>query len=214
MDDNNFPQLPKQTEKEDNQQQQKTTDNQKIQLTSEITVIPKTRLEDMPDTIAIAVTDLQAMPQTQSPEILSPSVVTKNRFQTLQKTPDTTPETIDSSTPNINDTATNNELIPLEQQQREAKTLATRLHKRSFIDTGCLINATNTEKERLLALAMYYCLGKYDPSDKYIPTYRKRTITNIYKKITEEKITKTSTLLEIYQYIYNKNKRVEHNKKT
>ena len=30
LDNNNFPQLPKQTEKEDDQQQQKTTDNQKL----------------------------------------------------------------------------------------------------------------------------------------------------------------------------------------
>ena len=40
------------------------------------------------------------------PEILSPSVVTNNRYQILQKTLDSTPETIDSSTPNINDIAT------------------------------------------------------------------------------------------------------------
>ena len=77
---------------------------------------------------------------------------------------------IDSSSPNINDIATNNDLIPLDQQQREAKKLATQLHKRCFIDTGCLINATNTKKERLLALAMYYCLGQYDLSDKYTQT--------------------------------------------
>ena len=179
LDDYNFPHLPKQTEKEDDQQQQKITDNQKTQLTSDITVIPETRPEDMPDTIAIPEIDLQAMPQMKTPEILSPSVVTNNRFQTLQKTTGTTPETIDSSTPNINDVATNNELILLEQQHRKAKTLATQLHKRSFIDTGRLINATKTEKEQLLALAMYFCLGKYDPSDKYIQTYRNRTITNI-----------------------------------
>ena len=186
-------------------------------MTLETVVIPETRPDDMPDIMAIPETDLEAMPQTQTPEILWPVVVTNNRFQTLQKTPDTTPETIDSSTPNINDIVTNNELIPLDQQQREAKTLATRLHKRSFIDTGCLINATKTEEERLLALAMYYCLGKYDPSDKYTQTYRNRTIINIYQKFTEEKITKTNTLLEIYQYIYiyiyNINKRVEYNKK-
>ena len=179
LDDYNFPHLPKQTEKEDDQQQQKITDNQKTQLTSDITVIPETRPEDMPDTIAIPEIDLQAMPQMKTPEILSPSVVTNNRFQTLQKTTGTTPETTDSSTPIINDVATNNELILLEQQHRKAKTLATQLHKRSFIDTGRLINATKTEKEQLLALAMYFCLGKYDPSDKYIQTYRNRTITNI-----------------------------------
>ena len=154
LDNNNFPQLPKQTEKEDDQQQQKTTDNQKTQMTSETMVIPETPPEDMPDIMAIPETDLEAMPQMQTPEILSPSAVTNNKFQTLKKTPDITQETIDPSTPNINDIATNNELIALDQQQQKAKTLATQLHKRSFIDTGCLINATKTEKERLLALAM------------------------------------------------------------
>ena len=139
MGNSNFPQLPKQTEKEDDQQKQKTTDHQKTQMTSETTAIPETRPEDMPDIMAIPETGLEAMPQTQTPEILSPSVVTNNRFQTQQKTPNTTLETFDSSTPNINNIATNKELIPLDQQQPEAKALATRLHQRSFTGTGCLI---------------------------------------------------------------------------
>ena len=111
LQNNNFPQLPKQTQKEDNQQQQKTTDK-KNQMTPETTVIPETRPEEMPDIITIPETDLEAMSQTQTTEILSPSVVTNNRVQIPQKTLDTTPETIDSSTPNINDLATNNDLIP------------------------------------------------------------------------------------------------------
>ena len=77
MDNNNFPQLPKQTEKEDDQQQQKTTDNQKTQMSLQTMVIS--------DITAIPKTDLEAMPQTQTPEILSPSVVTNKRFQALQK---------------------------------------------------------------------------------------------------------------------------------
>ena len=81
-------------------------------MTPETTVIPETRPEEMPDIIAIPETDLEAMSQTQTTEILSPSVVTNNRVQIPQKTLDTTPETIDSSTPNINDLATNNDLIP------------------------------------------------------------------------------------------------------
>ena len=85
MDNNNFPQLPKQTEKEDDQQQQKTTDNQKTQMSLQTMVISETRPEDMPDITAIPETDLEAMPQTQTPEILSPSVVTNKGFQALQK---------------------------------------------------------------------------------------------------------------------------------
>ena len=70
MDNNNFPQLPKQTEKEDDQQQQKTTENQKTQMTLETMVIPETRPDDMPDIMAIPETDLEAMPQTQTPKTL------------------------------------------------------------------------------------------------------------------------------------------------
>ena len=101
-----------------NKHKKKTTNNnrkpqtKKNQMTPETTVIPETRPEEMPDIITIPETDLEAMSQTQTTEILSPSVVTNNRVQIPQKTLDTTPETIDSSTPNINDLATNNDLIP------------------------------------------------------------------------------------------------------
>ena len=44
---------------------------------------------------------------------------------------------------------------------------------------------------------MYYSLGQYNPSIKYTQTYSKRTIIDIYKKITAEKLTKTNTLLDI-----------------
>ena len=54
-------------------------------MTLETTVIPETRPKEMPDIIAIPETDLEAMSQTQTTEILSQSVVTNNRFQILQK---------------------------------------------------------------------------------------------------------------------------------
>ena len=60
---------------------------------------------------------------------------------------------------------------------------------------------------------MYYSLGQYNPSIKYTQTYSKRTIIDIYKKITAEKLTKMNTLLDIYQHRYNINKRVKHNTK-
>ena len=85
LDNNNFPQLQKQTEKEDNQQEQNTTDNQKNQMTPEATVIPETRLEAMPDITAIPETDPEAMPQTQIPGILSPSVVTTTDLKYYEK---------------------------------------------------------------------------------------------------------------------------------
>ena len=55
-------------------------------------------------------------------------------------------------------------------------------------------------------------LGKYDPSDKYVKTYRNRNIIKLYKKYNEEKLTKTNVLLRIYQYKQDINIRVDKNK--
>ena len=65
---------------------------------------------------------------------------------------------IDSSSPNINDIATNNDLIPLDQQQREAKKLATQLHKRRFIDTGCLPHKCNQYQKGTITSISYVLL--------------------------------------------------------
>ena len=80
--------------------------------------------------------------------------------------------------------------------------MATKLHKRTFVDTGCLTNTTTTDKENIIALSMHHTLGKFDPSDKYVQTYRNRNIIKLYKNITEEKLTKTNTLVRIYLYIH------------
>ena len=74
----------------------------------------------------------------------------------------------------------------------------------AFRDTGYLNNAatserkTINEKRKIIALAMYYRLGKYDPSDKFTTTYRKKEVIKLYEMATEERITKTNTLYEIY----------------
>ena len=69
----------------------------------------------------------------------------------------------------------------------------------NFRDTGCVNNATTTttEKEIILTLAMYYKLGKFDPPDKHVQTYRNKNKKNLYKKFTEEKLATTNTLLRI-----------------
>ena len=120
-------------------------------------------------------------------------MINTNKFHLLQLTP----EPINSSTPSINNDETpeipTTPLIPQQQQQQhEAYQIALRLHKRSFIDTGCLNNATATEKENIIALSMLQQLGKYDPSDKYVKTYTNRNI-KLYKKYTAEKTAKTNT---------------------
>ena len=52
---------------------------------------------------------------------------------------------------------------------------------------------------------MYYKLGCFDPSDKFVETYRNKEILSLYKMISEEKLTMTNTLYKIYGYIHNIN---------
>ena len=139
-------------------------------------------------------------------------MVNTNKFHLLQLTP----QPINSSTPSMNNDETpeipTTPLIPQQQQQHEAYQTALRLQKRSFIDTGCLNNATTTEKENIIALSILQQLGKYDLSHKYVKNYKNRNITKLYKKYTEEKTTKTNALLKIYQYIQDISIRVDKNK--
>ena len=79
----------------------------------------------------------------------------------------------------------------------------------NFVDTGSFLNATLEEKENLTALAMYYTLGDYDPSNKFIKTFRNKATINTYRIITEAKTTKTNTLSRIYKHLNAINNRVE-----
>ena len=79
----------------------------------------------------------------------------------------------------------------------------------NFVDTGSFLNATLEEKENLTALAMYYTLGDYDSSNKFIKTFRNKDTINTYKIITEAKTTKTNTLSRIYKHLNAINNRVE-----
>ena len=114
--------------------------------------------------------ETQIVPETQTQEttqfsFLSPSIVTKNRYQI----PNSTPETIDITTPQNNKPNTKETTstpTPQHEQHQKAKTFATRLCRMNFADTGSFLNATLQEKENLTALAMYYTLGEYDPSNK------------------------------------------------
>ena len=56
---------------------------------------------------------------------------------------------------------------------------------------------------------MYYTLGDYDPSNKFIKTFRNKDTINTYKIITEAKTTKTNTLSRIYKHLNAINNRVE-----
>ena len=82
----------------------------------------------------------------------------------------------------------------------------------NFVDTGSFLNATLEEKENLTALAIYYTLGDYDPSNKFIKNFRNKDTINTYKIITEAKSTKTNTLSRIYKHLNAIKNRVEQRK--
>ena len=138
-------------------------------------------------------------------------MVTKNRYQILHSTPETiditTPE---SSKPNTKETTCTP--TPQHEQHQKAKTFAMRLYRMNFADTGSFINATLQEKENLTALAMYYTLGNYDPSNKFVKTFRNKDTIEAYKIITEAKTTKTNTLSRIYKHLNAITNRVEQRK--
>ena len=136
----------------DNTKKSKTKPNQNIQNNpNNITVIPETPLD-------------QQNQYEENTEFLSPSLITKTNITTATPTP------IDTSTPTRNYIDERLKLHQLTIQPKpehltEAKKTATQLQKMGFIDTGCLINAYTFERNYILALAMYYTLGRYDPSE-------------------------------------------------
>ena len=138
-------------------------------------------------------------------------MVTKNRYKILNSTP----ETIDVTTPESNEPntkETTSTTTPQHEQHQKAKTFVTRLYRMNFSDTGSFLNATLQEKENLTALAMYYTLGEYDPSNKFIKTFRNKDIIQTYKIITEARTTKTNTLSRIYKHLNAITNRVEQRK--
>ena len=193
----NYSEIQKATAVKENK---RSTSPPQKQKQSDITTIPET----------------QIVPETQTQEttqfsFLSPSMVTKNRYQI----PNYTPETIHVTTPENNKPNTKETVstaTPQHEQQQRTKTFATRLYRMNFVDTGSFVNAALEEKENLTALVMYYTLGDFDPSNKFIKTFRNKNTINTYKIITEAKTTKANTLSRIYQHLNAINKRVEKRK--
>ena len=87
-----------------------------------------------------------------------------------------------------------------------------RLAKLSYRDIGFLSNATEEERRRILVLSMYYHIGRYDPSNLFIRTYRNKNIISLVKKYTTEKLHKMNPLTNIYLDIYAIEQRPEQNK--
>ena len=194
----NYPEIQKTTPTK--KENKRSTSPPQKQAQPELTTIPETQI----------VSGTQTQEATQI-SFLSPSMVTKNRYQI----PSSTPETIDVTTPannEPNNKETTSTPTPQHEQHQRTKTFTTRLYRMNFVDTGAFRNATLEEQENLTALAMYYTLGEYDPSNRFIKTYRNKGTIIKYKIITEAKTTKTNTLSRIYQHLDAIKKRVERRK--
>ena len=165
----NYPEIQKTTPTK--KENKRSTSPPQKQAQAELTTIPETQI----------VSGTQTQEATQI-SFLSPSMVTKNRYQI----PSSTPETIDVTTPannEPNNKETTSTPTPQHEQHQRTKTFTTRLYRMNFVDTGAFRNATLEEQENLTALAMYYTLGEYDPSNRFIKTYRNKGTINKYKII-------------------------------
>ena len=49
---------------------------------------------------------------------------------------------------------------------------------------------------------MYYQIGRFDPSNQFIRTYRNKNIISMVKQYTTEKLHKTNALTNIFMYIH------------
>ena len=81
-----------------------------------------------------------------------------------------------------------------------------RLTKLNYRDTGFLSNATPEERNKI-SLSIYYQIGRYDPSNKFVVNYRKKDVLQLYREYTEEKMIITNSLIQIYAYLYTRYRR-------
>ena len=103
-------------------------------------------------------------------------------------------------------------IIKQETIHGDALKMTQRLAKLSYRDIGFLSNATDEERRRIIALSMYYQIGRFDPSNPFLRTYRDKNIISLVKKYTTEKLHKMNTLTNIYLDIYAIEQRLEQNK--
>ena len=87
-----------------------------------------------------------------------------------------------------------------------------KLAKLNYRDTGFVTNATTDEKQQIIALSLYHQLGKFDPSNQFVRTYKDKTIINMVRQYTEQKLHKMNALTIIYMNIHAIEEQMEQNK--
>ena len=137
------------------------------------------------------------------------------------------PETIDTSTPTIDHSTMQmqmnlrysynkeilhpkiynkkGKIISKEKIQDTALKMTQKLAKLNFRDTGLLSNATQDERNRIISLAMYHQIGRFDPSNTFVKNYKNKDVIKLAKQYAEQKLLKTNALIHIYtqqQFIY------------
>lgn len=88
--------------------------------------------------------------------------------------------------------------LRLEARLFKAKKFTTQLQAINFCDTDNLNTATKQEKTKIIILSMYNRLETFHPSNEFIRNYKHKDILNKYKQISEERLMKSNTLLELY----------------
>ena len=144
----------------------------------------------------------------------------------------TTPDTINTSSPEIQATTTKipqstknyiynknimqpeimnkqGKIIPQEKMQDVALKMTEKLARSNYRDTGFLSNAIRDEKNRIIALSMYYQIGRFDPSNTFIKNYSNKDVLRLVRSYTEKKLLKTNALVQIFTYINQIEKRME-----
>ena len=87
-----------------------------------------------------------------------------------------------------------------------------KLAKLNYRDTGFLSNATDEERQRTIALSMFYQLRKFDPSNQFICNYRGKNIIHLVKHHAIKKTHKINALTEIHIDIHTFEECMEQNK--
>ena len=129
---------------------------------------------------------------------------------TIQTNPSTKPKQYNTSL--LNPVLYNKgKITPQEKIQERALKMTQKLAKSNYRDTGFLTKATTDERNHLPS-TMYYQIGRYDPSNKFITTYSNKDVLELYKQYTQKIIIKTNALITIYTYIYEIEQRMKLNK--
>ena len=119
---------------------------------------------------------------------------------TIQTNPSTKPKQYNTSL--LNPVLYNKgKIIPQEKIKERALKMTQKLAKFNYRDTGLLANAKAEERNGIIALSMYYQIGRYDPSNKFITNYSNKDVLELYKQYTK-KLIKTNALITICTYIY------------